>query len=100
MVKADLTIVADGCFSKFRKNFNYSSVAKSSHFAGLIMHNCPQYKPGHAEIFLTSLGPVLVYQISSSDTRILVDLQGEVPSNMGQFLKDEIGPQLSRKIML
>lgn len=92
-----MTIIADGCFSKFRKNFNYSSVSVSSHFVGLVMHDCPQYEPGHAEIFLTSKGPVLVYQISSSSTRILIDVQGEMPSNMQQFLKEEIGPQLSRE---
>lgn len=66
-----------------------------SHFVGVIMHDCPQHKPGHAEIILTSMGPVLVYQISSSATRILIDIRGKMPSNINQFLKDEITPHLT-----
>ena len=93
-VHADLTIVADGCFSKFRKDFNSSSVSVASYFVGTIMLNCPQHTSGHAEIILTSCGPVLVYQISSFDTRILVDIQGKMPSNIDQFMREEISPQL------
>lgn len=93
-----MTIVADGCFSKFRKDLSSLSVTVSSHFVGLVMHNCPQHKSGHAEIILTPKGPVLVYQISSSDTRILIDIHGKMPSNTGQFLKDEILPYLTGKL--
>lgn len=94
-VKADLTIIADGCFSKFRKDFSTSSVTVSSHFAGIIMHDCPQFKKGHAEIILSPNGPILVYQISSTATRILVDIQGKMPSNMNQYLKEEVAPLLT-----
>lgn len=61
------------------------------------MHNCPQYKSGHAEIVLTSKGPVLVYQISDKDTRILIDIQGKVPKDLKQFMKEHILPQLPGK---
>lgn len=64
------------------------------------MHDCPQYKFGHAEIILTSKGPVLVYQISSSATRILIDIQGKMPSNIHQFMKKEIAPQLTCKLYI
>lgn len=94
-IKADLTIVADGCFSRFRKDLSLSSASVSSRFAGILMCDCPQYKPGYAEIILTSHGPVLVYQISHSDTRILIDIRGKMPSNMNQFMMDEITPQLT-----
>lgn len=94
-IKADLTIVADGCFSKFRKDLSSLSVTVSSHFVGIVMRDCPQFKTGHAEIILTPKGPVLVYQISSSETRILIDIHGKMPSNMEQFLKDEIAPHLT-----
>lgn len=94
-IKADLTIVADGCFSKFRKDLSSYSVTVSSHFVGVVMRDCPQFKTGHAEIILTPKGPVLVYQISSSETRILIDIRGKMPSNTEQFLKDEIAPHLT-----
>lgn len=95
-IKADLTIVADGCFSKFRKGLVHASVAVPSHFAGLILHNCPQFKTGFAEIILPRgrIGPILVYQISSTCTRILVDIQGKMPSDAKQYMKDTIAPQL------
>ncbi len=94
-IKADLTIVADGCFSKFRKGLISSSVTVCSHFVGLIMHGCPQHRSGHAEIILTTNGPVLVYQISSSATRILIDIQGKMPANVDQYLRENILPQLT-----
>ena len=94
-MQAELTIVADGCFSKFRKGLVSSSVNVSSYFAGTIMHDCPQHKSGHAEILLTSHGPVLVYQISSTATRILIDIQGKWPSDIALFMKQEIAPQLT-----
>lgn len=36
-IHAPLTIVADGCFSKFRKNLVSGKVKVSSHFVGCIM---------------------------------------------------------------
>lgn len=87
-------MVADGCFSKFRKDFNPHTVKVSSHFVGAILHNCPQYKMGHAEIVLSLFGPVLIYQISSECTRILVDICGKMPTDMATFMKENILPEL------
>ena len=70
-------------------------VTVSSHFVGVVLHNCPQYTAGHAEIILTPKGPVLVYQISSSATRILIDIRGKMPANIKEFLEDEILPHLT-----
>ena len=93
-VKANLTIVADGCFSRFRKGLVSAPVSVSSHFVGVVMHDCPQYKPGHAEIVLGNSGPILVYQISSEATRILVDIQGKMPHDVKEYMRTQIGPQL------
>jgi squalene monooxygenase len=95
VINADLTIVADGCFSKFRKDLSSSVVTVSSHFVGMVLHDCPQHKAGYAEIILTPRGPVLVYQISSSATRILIDVRGKMPANMNEFLKDKVLPHLT-----
>lgn len=72
----------------------------SSHFAGLIMHNCPQVKTGHAEIVLTKNGPVLVYQISTNSTRILVDIQGKMPSEISDYMMSNVLPDLPGEIVL
>lgn len=95
-IQADLTVVADGCFSKFRKGLVTSPVSVSSQFVGLVMHDVPQYAVGHAEIVLSTTGPILVYQISSSCTRILVDVSGNPKSNLKDYIISNVVPQLPK----
>ena len=45
---ASLTVVADGCFSKFRKDLVAEVPIVKSHFVGMIMQNCPQARSNHA----------------------------------------------------
>ena len=93
-MQADLTVVADGCFSKFRKELVSSPVSVSSQFIGLVMHDVPQHSPGHAEIVLTSTGPILVYQISSTCTRILVDISSKPDTDLKDYIRAVVLPQL------
>ncbi len=93
-VKADLVVVADGCFSKFRKDLVSSSVTVKSNFVGLILHNVPKFLEGHAEIVLCSTGPLLFYQISSTCTRALIDVPRKLPSNMKEYMETTVYPQL------
>ncbi|KAJ8291065.1 hypothetical protein GJAV_G00020980 [Gymnothorax javanicus] len=93
-LRAPLTVVADGCFSKFRKNLVSGKVKTSSHFIGCIMKDSPQFKPNHAELVLANPSPVLIYQISSTDTRVLVDIRGEMPRNLPEYMVEKIYPQL------
>uniref|UniRef100_A0AAV2MAY6 Squalene monooxygenase n=1 Tax=Knipowitschia caucasica TaxID=637954 RepID=A0AAV2MAY6_KNICA len=76
VIHAALTVVADGCFSKFRKSLVSGKAQVSSHFVGCIMKDCPQFRAHHAELVLANPSPVLIYQISSSETRVLVDIRG------------------------
>ncbi|KYO45165.1 squalene monooxygenase [Alligator mississippiensis] len=91
---APLTIVADGLFSKFRKNLISNKVTVSSHFIGCILKDAPQFKANHAELVLANPSPVLVYQISSNETRVLVDIRGEMPKNIREYMTEKILPQL------
>ncbi|XP_033983097.1 squalene monooxygenase [Trematomus bernacchii] len=93
-IHAGLTVVADGCFSKFRKSLVAAKAQTSSHFVGCLMKDCPQFKAHHAELVLANPSPVLVYQISSSDTRVLVDIRGEMPRNLSEYMAENIYPQL------
>ena len=65
-----------------------------SNFVGLIMHNVPQLAVGHAEIVLGNSGPILIYQISSTCTRILIDVPEKLPQDMKEYLKTNTAPQL------
>ncbi|CAI9155130.1 unnamed protein product [Rangifer tarandus platyrhynchus] len=91
---APLTIVADGLFSKFRKNLTSNKVSISSHFVGFLMENAPQFKANHAELILANPSPVLIYQISPNETRVLVDIRGDMPRNLREYMTENIYPQL------
>lgn len=93
-IHAALTVVADGCFSKFRKSLSSGKAHTSSHFVGCLMKDSPQYRANHAELVLANPSPVLVYQISSTDTRVLVDIRGEMPRNLTEYMAEKIHPQL------
>lgn len=76
---AGLTIVADGCFSKFRNRVLRPSAVKPatrSHFVGAVLKDARLPIPQHGTVALTSNGPVLLYQIGEHDTRMLVDVKG------------------------
>lgn len=58
------------------------------------LQDCPQFKANHAELVLANPSPVLIYQISSSHTRVLVDIRGEMPRDLSAYMTERIHPQL------
>ncbi|KAH7055197.1 squalene epoxidase-domain-containing protein [Linnemannia elongata] len=95
---APLTVIADGVFSKFRKQFITKPVSVTSHFVGFIMKDTPLPFPNHGHVLLASPSPILMYQISEHDTRILVDIPGKLPSAstgaLRSYLETIVRPQL------
>ncbi|KAH6660717.1 squalene epoxidase-domain-containing protein [Truncatella angustata] len=75
-----LTIVADGYASIFRKKYiERTPVVKSKFYAlELIDANLPQPNFGH--VVLGTASPVLLYQIGTHETRALVDVPLECPA--------------------
>ncbi|CAG8628796.1 8607_t:CDS:2, partial [Paraglomus occultum] len=84
---APLTIVADGCYSKFRKEFVPRSVQVKSHFVGFILRDCTLPFPNRGHVILCKTSPTLMYQIGEHETRVLVDIPGKLPSNGSGALK-------------
>lgn len=83
-VYAPLTIIADGCFSKFRTQPG-SRIPKPqtrSHFVGVVLKDADMPMKYHGTVSLTPAGPVLMYQIGdeAEETRMLVDVKGKLPS--------------------
>lgn len=82
---ADVTIIADGCFSNFRNTVMGESAIKpstKSHFMGAVLEDARLPIPNHGTVALVKgFGPVLLYQISEHDTRILVDLKQPLPAD-------------------
>ncbi|KAJ7742680.1 squalene epoxidase-domain-containing protein [Mycena maculata] len=95
---ADLVVVADGCFSNFRTSVMGPTAAKAStrsHFVGVVLEDAPLPLQEHGTVVLVKgSGPVLLYQISKHDTRMLVDVKHPVPSDLKSHILTNIIPQL------
>lgn len=88
---APLTVVADGTTSKFRKEFTSRTPIVKSHFVGLVLKDADMPHPNCGHVVLGSQhAPVLVYQIGTHETRILCDLQGDVPSVSSGAMKEHL----------
>ena len=96
--RANLVVVADGCFSNFRTAVMGSSIGKSvtrSHFVGAILEDASLPLPNHGTVALVKgFGPVLLYQIGEHDTRILIDVKAPLPPDLKSHILDNIVPQL------
>lgn len=126
--KAKLTIVADGCMSKFRRALLPAHVQPitRSHFVGLVLEDADLPSPHHGHVILgkrdlnapaaeqaaaaadaenpdkPSLGPVLVYQLATHETRMLVDIRGsKLPPqrDLAAFLRKHVTPILPKPIV-
>jgi squalene monooxygenase len=83
---ADIVIMADGCFSNFRNSVMGRALAKpvtKSQFCGAILEDVTLPIPNHGTVALIKgSGPVLMYQISKHDTRVLMDVKQPLPSDL------------------
>ncbi|CAO1633003.1 unnamed protein product [Parajaminaea phylloscopi] len=96
-ILASVTVVADGCFSKFRRSFGSSITPKvRSNFVGLELSHAPLPAPYHGHVVLSPSGPILLYQIGTEHTRILIDVAGDkLPSSS----KGELQRQIREKFV-
>jgi squalene monooxygenase len=75
-----VTLVADGYASKFRKEYIPHQPQVRSKFWGLEMIDADLPRPNHGHVILTDAPPILIYQIGTHETRILVDIPDGLPS--------------------
>ncbi|KAJ6501594.1 squalene epoxidase-domain-containing protein [Mycena vitilis] len=98
---ASLIVVADGCYSNFRTSVLGSAgkPTTKSHFIGAILKDVVLPIPNHGTVALVKgSGPVLMYQISKHDTRILIDIKQPVPSDLKGHILANIAPQLPHSV--
>ena len=69
-----LTIAADGYASKFRKEFITTAPVSKSKFWGMELIDTDLPMPNHGHVVLGDGAPVLLYQIGTHETRVLVDI--------------------------
>lgn len=97
---AKLTISCDGIYSKFRKELSKDNVPTvGSYFVGLHLENVtlPALNRGH--VILGDHAPILIYQISPKETRILCAYRSTTPPSskndeLYKYMMDEILPVL------
>ncbi|KAG6841506.1 hypothetical protein C0991_010120 [Blastosporella zonata] len=101
---AKLVVIADGCFSNFRTAVMGDEGTKpttKSHFVGAILEDAVLPIPKHGTVALCKgFGPVLMYQISEHDTRMLVDVKTPLPSDLKAHILTNIVPQLPPSLHL
>lgn len=102
-IKAALTIVCDGAFSSFRNELTDAKKEINSFFIGLILKNCKPPFENYGHVIVAKPSPVLVYPISDTEYRILIDFPGQQAPRKGDelnnFLKNVIAPQLPEGIL-
>ncbi|KXS17881.1 SE-domain-containing protein [Gonapodya prolifera JEL478] len=112
---ASLTVVADGCFSKFRRDYISTPVVVKGHFVGIELRNCPLPGAEHGNVVLGNPSPVLFYAIGKyageegpvdqdgnriwNEIRALIDIPGTdmkkaTGGDLKGYLETKILPQL------
>ncbi|KAJ7630502.1 squalene epoxidase-domain-containing protein [Roridomyces roridus] len=101
---ASLVIIADGCYSNFRSAVLRPTAMKpvvKSHFVGAVLKDAVLPLPNYGTVALIrGSGPVLLYQISKHDTRILIDVKQPVPDDLKTHILTHIAPQLPSSVQL
>lgn len=97
-VHAALTIACDGALSPFRLKLTKTEKKITGYFLGLVLEDCQLPYPNHGHVLMTGTSPVLLYPITSSATRALIDFPGDQAPRMGEELKQHllnvIGPHI------
>ncbi|GKT48587.1 SRP-independent targeting protein 2 [Colletotrichum spaethianum] len=74
-----LTIIADGYASKFRKEHIAQAPVVKSKFYALELIDAPMPSPGYGHVVIGKAFPVLMYQIGTHETRALIDVPANIP---------------------
>ncbi|KAI4199946.1 MAG: hypothetical protein LQ350_004298 [Teloschistes chrysophthalmus] len=75
-----LTVLADGYASRFRKEFIAHAPVSKSKFYGLELIDAVLPREMHGHVILGDGAPVLLYQIGTRETRALVDVRDGTPT--------------------
>ncbi|SCU85798.1 LADA_0D09758g1_1 [Lachancea dasiensis] len=96
-----ITFVCDGIFSRFRKELSPDHIPKvGSSFVGMSLYHADMPSPNHGHVILgTSHLPILVYQISPQETRILCAYNSaKLPPNLKEWMNDDVKPHIPESL--
>ncbi|KAH3899057.1 probable Squalene monooxygenase [Saccharomycodes ludwigii] len=99
--KAHMTFVCDGIFSRFRKELSADHVPKvQSSFIGMSLYDAvtPTKYNGHVILGPQHL-PILVYQLSPNETRILCAYNdAKTPQDIKSWMKEDVQPFIPKSL--
>ncbi|TAQ85209.1 hypothetical protein B7494_g6453 [Chlorociboria aeruginascens] len=75
-----LTIIADGYASKFRKQYIKRTPVVKSKFYAFELIDCPLPAANYGTVVLGDAAPILLYQIGTHETRCLIDIPENTPT--------------------
>lgn len=89
-------------FSGFREKLSANEKKVSSYFLGMLLKDCNLPYVNHGHVIIAEPSPCLVYPVSSTETRVLIDFPGNEPPKKSEeltaFLRDKIGAQMPSEI--
>jgi squalene monooxygenase len=100
----DLTIIADGYASKFRKQVLKTVPVSRSKFYALELIDCVLPSPGYGHVVMGKTTPILLYQIGTHETRALFDVPLDLPEasaaagGVRNYLKNHAVPSLPASV--
>ena len=86
-VVAHLTVVTDGPLSKFREKLSKPVNKVNGYFLGLLMKNCEMPFANHGHLVMGDHPPMVIYPVTSTSWRVLIDFKGEKPPRLGRDFK-------------
>ncbi|KAJ5113880.1 hypothetical protein N7456_002414 [Penicillium angulare] len=101
---AQLTVAADGYNSVFRKGNLPHKPTRRSKFWGLEMIDAPLPSPCCGHVLLGDIAPILMYQIGTHETRILIDIPENLPAasvkngGVKGYMRDCVLPVLPKDV--
>jgi squalene monooxygenase len=84
---AHLTVVTDGPLSKFREKLSKPVNKLNGYFLGLLLKNCELPFANHGHLIMGEHPPMVIYPVTSTSWRVLIDFKGEKPPRLGRDFK-------------
>ncbi|KAM9931980.1 hypothetical protein OXX80_008374 [Metschnikowia pulcherrima] len=102
-VRAKVTFACDGIYSKFRKEHKGAAPKVGSYFVGLALHHATLPAPNRGHVILGDHAPVLVYQVSDDETRMLCAYRATKPPSSSNndffdYLTEQVLPNVPEEL--
>ena len=87
---AHLTIVTDGPLSIFREKLSKPVKQVNGYFLGLLMQDCEMPFANHGHLIMGDHPPMVIYPVTSTSWRVLIDFKGEKPPRLGKDIRQSL----------